>query len=310
MVWAAVYDRGVARFDAKGGLVLGPDQGLASDRPSVVQAARDGRVFVGHHRGGIDVVLGRSVAPHERSADLPRAAVTALLETADGALWVGTQGGGLAILRGADLRALTTTDGLADDNVNGLYEAADGAIWVATAGGLSRVLGDAVVNIGRSQGLPAGAVYDVLQDRGGDFWLSTDVGVISVERESVDRLLAGGVGRIESRHFGTAEGMLTAECVGGTQENMAKDRDGTIYVATTRGVALVSPSMAPSPPSAPRSLLSALWVGGRRAPLPSEGEASVLGRGPTDVALEYLSTAHLRQSDVRFRYRLEGLDED
>ena len=305
-VWASVYDHGVARIEPRGVRLFGPAEGLASDHPSVLLAARDGRILVGHFSGAVDVLADDEVAPLEGTAGLAQAAITALLEDDGGRLWIGTQGAGLAILQEGRSTWITTAEGLADDGVSSLYQAGDGALWVATASGLSRLRQDSVVNVGRAQGLPAGAVYDLLQERGGSFWLSTDVGIVRIERESIDSLVAGGGGRLVARTFGTAEGMLTSECNGGTQSNMAKDAEGVIYVATTRGVAVVEPTREFAVPAAPRVIVTGLWAGRSRRVLPQEGAVPTLGRGPTDIAVEFLATSYLRPEGVAYRYRLEG----
>ncbi|MFH1466183.1 MAG: two-component regulator propeller domain-containing protein [Pseudomonadota bacterium] len=309
-VWATLYDHGIVRIEPRGVRSFGVAEGLASDHPSVVLATRDGRVLVGHYHGRIDAIQGEAVGPLEGTAGLPQAGVTALVEAADGRLWIGTQGAGLALLHGGQLQRITAAEGLVDDNVNGIYEAGDGAMWIATAGGLSRLRGDTVVNIGRGQGLPAGAVYDLLQERGGSFWLSTDVGLVRIERESVDSLVAGQSVRLATRVFGTAQGMLTAECNGGTQPNMAKDAEGTIYVATTRGVVVVEPARQLAEPAPPRVLVTGLWAAREQRVLPEEGAVPALGRGPTDVAVQYLATSYLTPEGVAYRYRVEGLPGD
>ena len=53
-----------------------------------------------------------------------------------------------------------------------------GFLWFCTAEGLSRFDGYAFANFGTDQGLPHAHVNDLLETRGGDYWVATNAGLV------------------------------------------------------------------------------------------------------------------------------------
>ena len=89
------------------------------------------------------------------------------------------------------IKTYTTADGLAHNDVNRIVKDSRGFLWFCTAGGLSRFDGYAFTNFSTEQGLPNSEVNDLLETRGGDYWVVPDDGdqqtrFISVLREGRD----------------------------------------------------------------------------------------------------------------------------
>ncbi len=292
--------------------MLTTEDQLSSNRTAVVQGDHQGRIWVGHQTGEIDLLAAEDTRRFGPESGLPAVGVTAIIQDAKDRMWVGTRGEGAAVLRDGRFHRFTTADGLVDDNDHGIYEAGDGTLWFATASGLTRYEAEdeTAFTIGRAQGLPAGEVYDLVQDHTGDFWLSTDSGIVHLKRQDVARLLAGDIEAVDASRYDQGHGMLTSECQGGSQRNLLSGQDGTIYAATTRGVVVVEPLRAfdERPPS--EVIPSRLWVNGEPMALPDPESTARLGKGRTDVAIEFLGTSYLVPRNTRFRYRLHGQDDD
>jgi ligand-binding sensor domain-containing protein len=71
------------------------------------------------------------------------------------------------------LKTYTTADGLAHNVINKIVRDSRGFLWFCTEEGLSRFDGYSFTNFGMEQGLPHASVNDLLETRGGDYWMAT-----------------------------------------------------------------------------------------------------------------------------------------
>jgi signal transduction histidine kinase len=135
---------------------------------AVVQG-RD-RVWLGTDRGvwQWNPATGR----FESIAGLPGGAVNTYLTGPRGRLWIGGEGRVLEY-DGRVWTVLQTSLG----TVHALHWARDGALWLATSGGVACFVDGSWIEYQREEGLPAGAVWDVVQDRFGHFWIATAGGL-------------------------------------------------------------------------------------------------------------------------------------
>ncbi len=307
-LWAALYGQGLARIQGSEITLITPEQGIASTRTSVVQGDSNGNLWIGHFQGGVDRWRDGEVHHFREAHGLPSEAITAIHETRAGDLWLGTRGAGAARLQEGRFELITTADGLCSDEVNAIHESADGALWFATADGLCRLQGDSFLVVRAAQGLPSREVLDLTQDHRGDFWLASPNGIVHIRREELARLAAHEVDRLQATLHDTRHGMLDAECNGGTQRNLLAGRDGTIYVATTRGVVVVEPLRAFIEAEPPGAAIAQVLVGGHSQPFLQLDGPLVAGRRGVDLELRYLPTGHRHPELTRFRYQLVGLD--
>jgi ligand-binding sensor domain-containing protein/signal transduction histidine kinase/CheY-like chemotaxis protein len=114
---------------------------------------------------------------------LRNASVGCLLETSSNVLWLGTTDG-VYELNGLILKKITGTNGL---TVNCIFEDAAKNIWIGTANnGLVcfDINGNRLNTYTAKDGLSQDNVLGILQDRGGNLWISTGNGLV---RMSADR---------------------------------------------------------------------------------------------------------------------------
>jgi diguanylate cyclase (GGDEF)-like protein len=284
-------------------------------------------------------------ATHFTTTDgLPGDSIQALYESRDGTLWVGTSEG-LARLAGDPgdytVEAWTTADGLPAPSLLAFHEAADGALWIGTAGdGLVRFASGRFEQLTVRQGLPNDAILALLDDGAGGLWGSTNRGIFRTTLVELEAALAGR--RLVPQVFGIADGMRSEEGYGGTQPSALRDRRGRLWFATVRGAAVVDPRWRPPVAPTPTLLVESVAAAGvvlSHAPgsdasgAPSSGGSSAasnvasgaLSSGSSStpssdpvrlpararaVEIRYTATALRAPQRLRFRYRLEGHDEE
>jgi diguanylate cyclase (GGDEF)-like protein len=199
---------------------------------------------------------------------------------------------------------LTAMDGAQD--VFGMHEDDDGTMWFATDRGVVRLRNNALSIIGGRQGLPVDAVFQVVADNYGNFWLTSNAGVVYVRRDDMEAVANGDGTRLDYQQFAEADGMGSAQCNGGAGPAALRAGDGSIWVATAKGVSVVQPDQLPRYQLAPPPVvIEGLRVDDANA---SANGSLVLPPGTRKLELDYVSLSYRTPEQIRYRYRLEGFD--
>jgi signal transduction histidine kinase/ligand-binding sensor domain-containing protein/CheY-like chemotaxis protein/HPt (histidine-containing phosphotransfer) domain-containing protein len=345
-IWATVASGGLHQIRGDSIRVFGTRDGLPSDQPSALLPARDGRLWVGTYTDGLAVgrngVFTRVPLPPPAYASRD---VRALAEDEDGTIWVGLLPGGVLRLRDGVARRFGVAEGLPSDRVLCLLPAPGGGVWAGTTAGIARFEGDRFRAFTKSDGLPDEKVQALLHDEEGSLWIGTGDGLARLRDGKIssvgtadglfDGLVKGlllvdgwlfltgnhGVSRVRHslvsatmdgdrmgfspEQFGTADGMRSEGCSGGTQPGAVVASDGRLWIATTKGLAVLDPRRLERPPS----FLAVRIEGVRADGAPVEpGETVVIPPGSSRLEIRYAGISLVAPGDVRFRFRLEGVD--
>ncbi len=321
--------------------------GLASDIVYSLHEARDGTIWVGtdsgvsRSRGDRFEVVPIDSASHGE--------VRAFEDDASGTLWIGTEGGLVRREPEGALRLFTTKDGLPGNGILTLHRARDGVLWIGTRQGLARMAqGETIepftpAGLARApiiaiteepdgtlwfasgavglfrlkngrvdhftsrQGLYDDTLMETLEDSAGNFWVGTNRGIFRVSKRALDEVARGVRKSVESTVYGTGDGLRTAECNGGTQPAGWKSSDGKLWFATIRGLAMVDPSRLTPSSVPPPVVVEHLRTGTRSW---SATRALELPPGSNDLEIQYTAFSFSAPERIRFRYRLEGFDQE
>lgn len=250
-LWAGT-PRGLFRRDADAGrfvpVQLPPTPGAGDRRaprqPESLFEDSAGRIWVGTNRTGTFVLdadggAARAVIETQVPRGVPPLSalrVMAMAEAMPGEMWIGTLGQGIVVVDSASGRTHRIRHrpdmaaSLVDNAVRGLYRDRSGLLWVATHGGVSRVdpRTTAVLTIAGPRGAQqARTDYSALFTHSdGRVWMGThDDGV-----EILDPL--GGPARALRPDTQRPDAALPPDVV----VSMAQDDDGSVFVATYRGL--------------------------------------------------------------------------
>jgi len=307
--------------DSQGRLWIGTHGGLAVlskghlQRPlspalpegAIVQAIlqdRQGTLWFGTDRGlwRFKNDLVDLCTPHDGLASPD---IRVIIESASGDLWFGGYGG-LTRLHDGHFSHLTEADGLPSNNIRSLYEDSDQTLWIGTYdNGLGRLQGSHITRYRKHDGLFSNGVFQILETPNGNLWMSSNQGIYRANKQELNDFANGKRHTIASTSYGRADGMINEECNGGLWPAGVKTRDGKLLFPTQDGVAAIDPEIIPQDPAPPTIQIEGAYIDHEEVAMKSP-----LTMRPSDenLEIEYTAPSFVKPEQVRFRYKLEGLD--
>ena len=276
-LWVAVYGGGLNRFNRTDGtftqLRHDPDnsQSLGSDRILSIHQSRDGLLWIGTEGGGLNRFdrktgeVQRYMHDAEDPASLSNDVAWSIFESDNGDLWVGTWGGGINRWRSEDRRA--------------------GKVKF--------------VHYGKKQGLASATIYDIVADKSGLLWFSSNRGLTRFNPASG-----------QFRQFDVSHGLQDNEF--NLNAAMAAS-SGELFFGGSNGFNAFYPERIGANRHKPQVALTAMQV------LNKQSGNMVRHKGFSDLVFgyqDYAVTFDFAGLDFRapgqnrYQYKLEGFDDD
>ena len=305
-LWAGTWGGGLAHFVHGRFTTYSPsNSGLSNATVLALHEDRSGALWIGT-ADGLNRFAGGTFTVMRRRDGLVHDDVRFITEGRDGSLWIGTSGGASHFKDGR-FTNYTAAEGLSHNFVRAIYESDDGVIWFGTyGGGLDRLEGGRMTHFSTKNGLFENIVSTILEDGRGNFWMTGNKGISRVSRRDLDAVARGLAPSVTAVAYGVADGMKSSECNGGGQPAGWKDRDGVLWFPTARGIARIDPRSVAAPAPAPPVMIEDLTVD--RTARGLTGEIDIPARAGS-VEIRYTALNFSNPEQVRFRYRLAGLDE-
>jgi signal transduction histidine kinase/ligand-binding sensor domain-containing protein len=270
----------------------------------VIRESSDGSLWFGT-RSGLLRYRGGSTTRYTMRDGLPSDDVKDILEDRQKRLWFATFGG-LARLEGDRFVNLTEADGLSSNHVRTLYEDSDGTLWVGTYdGGLNRLRDKRLTRYTTANGLFSSGVFRIIEDGRGRFWVSSNRGIYRLNKAELNDFAEGRIKSVTSVAYGLQDGLISTECNGGQQPAGWKTRNGHIVFPTQEGLAFIDPESVTENPLAPPVVIENSSLDGQ--PVKFAPEIRV-GPGQQNLEINYTGLSFVKPEQVRFKYKLEGLD--
>jgi signal transduction histidine kinase/streptogramin lyase len=280
-------------------------EGLAGTTVWTVRQTRDGAIWVGT-AGGLTRMQNGAAKNFTVADGLPESNVRVLHEDRAGRLWIAAREGSLARYENGKFTVLKNR-GDWNKIVAAFYEDAEGALWMATNDGLARYRNDEFRFFTTADGLFHDNLHQILEDADGRFWLGTSGGIFSVAKNELEDLANGRIEKVKTVSLTAADGMKSSECTGEAQPAGWRMNDGELWFPTIKGAAIVNPRK----------------IRFNELPPPVQIEKIVLERqeidresflefpaGANELEFHYTALSFSAPENVRFKYRLEGLEQD
>jgi len=303
-LWVGTFGGGISRFAEDGVSRLGMHNGLNSDHIIALEQANDGTIWIATSRGLYrlrDDELERISLGEETTDNMVRH----IMQDSRGRLWFSTNNG-LLQRNGNSTRWYREADGLASNLISGTYEDADGVIWIASReGGLAQLDNDRIFQFTLEQGLPQLSVLAILEDSAQQLWLSGSGGLVRVARSALEAVASGEASRFRAQLFDEADGLRSAQFMGGFQPPAFRADNGHLWFPTNRGLVSIDPTASSGQPTPLRPIIEAIRIDGAAVPLTDTVELRADTRTlEIDYTAPYLGNADA----IVFRYQLQGAD--
>ena len=308
--WVGTRGAGLFRSDAPDGPWRAAPPAEGTENPNWVTSicpARDGSVWVAYLSGGLARFEGSKAARVLAEMGVPFTAAFSLFQDRAGDMWLATFGGGLVRFRqgrGDQIHRFTVKDGLTHDVVLSIEQDGEGIFWLGTRGGLSRFDGRHFTTYRQNEGVFHDAVQRAADDGRGYLWLTTNRGVFRVPLAELNAVAENPARSAHPVPFPTGNGMRSAEC-NNAQHGVALARDGRLWFATIKGLAMADPSHIEINRVPPQIVVESLTAGGRPARL---GPGLELSPDQRDIEIRYTALSFRVPGAIRFKYRLDGFD--
>ncbi len=287
--------------------------GLPDDYIRSLYADRAGRLWIGTRRGLArwqDSKFTSQFTVWTTLDGLPSDLIGALCQSRDGALWIGTRNG-LSRFHNETFTNYDTRAGLTSDTVLALHEDDAGNLWIGTlGGGLNRFRDGKFTAYTMKDGLPDDVIYHILEDDQQHLWLSSNKGIIRVSRLELEARAPDATQPVSLAIYTTADGLETRECSGGGHPAGCKTRDGKLWFATLKGLAVVDPARMPFNAQPPPVAIEQLLVDDQPTTLNDTEQLIDIAAGAHRFEFAFTSLSFVAPHKAAFRYRLEGYDRD
>jgi signal transduction histidine kinase len=234
-------------------------------------------------------------------------------------VWLGFYRGGISYFKNGRIQTShDAASGLAPGRVSGLYVDHATALWIATDGGLSRLKDGRLRTLTTRNGLPCDAAGWAIEDASHSLWLGMACGLVRITRAEIDAWLAdsetdpnGSPRRVTVTLFDQADGVRTFVNASFQTSPVVRSSDGKLYFVSEEGVSVVDPARLPinavPPPLRIEHLIADRKTYGARSSPGSPVQLPALSR---DVQIDYTALSLVAPEKMRFRYKLEGHDDD
>ncbi len=193
-----------------------------------------------------------------------------------GAVWIGSSRG-LLRFDGGQWKRYGQADGLRQDAVGYVAEGSSGDIWIGyrEGNGISRLNAREnrldIEHFNRQNALRSDRVTGLVLDGRARLWVPTDRGIDVLEDK-------------RWRHYSRADGLVWDSCTGA----IWGDRDGSVWIGSTRGASHFHPSDALAAVVAPAVVIT----------------SSRLDNADKSLAVTFAGLSFVKESEILFQYRL------
>ena len=290
-------------------------------------AGSNGDVWIGTQEAG---AFYRLRAGQLQAIPVPpgSGSINTLAEDAGGVIWAATTNGLLMRVRGDAAADATPGNFAAPEPIRCLHATPDGSLWIGyETRGLGRLKQGEFCLFGERLGLADDAVSQILLDCCGWLWCAGDRGIIRVKLAELEAIAAGKLALLHPIRVGCGEGWPVLRASADRWPRAMRSRTGELWLSTNIGLAVIRPELKAADPPPPIVVIEQLNVNGRfvasyeNRGFPNHGvtapvadlhgltERLALGRGVRQLSVEYNVVSFTGRENVRYRYRLQGLDD-
>ena len=227
-------------------------------------------------------------------------------------LWVATPSG-VSVLKKGDSKFTAYyhlaqySNTIPSDFINCLFEDSKNRIWIGTFSGLCKYNPESNDFQRIDPGFPASNICSVEEDREGNLWVCSVAGITGFNPES-EQLIT---------NLDEADGLPPGIFKPGSS---AKNTDNVLFFGSDEGIASFNPEKLEMNTVAPDVYISGIYL--QKKKVEKFGASEILQKSPlcsdkielehsqNSIGFEFSSINYINASNNRFKYKLEGLEDD
>lgn len=304
-LWVGTDGAGVYARDGNHEVVYNRRNGLSGNTVKALSEDQQGRIWIGTDLG-LDVIDKAKVTSKQSLLGVSDPTTIRLIHVdRGGGMWVASDTHGLFLIDAHQVRRFGLNDGLPSAQVTAIHEDERGVIWFGTSGGLAVWRDGTITSLAAS--VPLRRLHlQVLEDQQHRIWLTSNKGLMSVSRAALDALARGESTAPDVLTYDQSDGLRSAEFNGGNTSAGCLTSDGRLWLPNIRGILMVDPAHMRTNALPPPVQIEQVIVDA--TPLDSR-QAAEVKPGHQQWEFHYTALSLLAAARTRFRYRLEGFDQ-
>ena len=269
----------------------------------------DGKLWLCTALRGVMTWDGKTLTRFDGQNELADRACQSIYTDKQGRVWIGLLSGGAAVYEKGVLRSFGVNEGLTRGTVLAILEDAKGAVWFGTSAGVSRVQNGRITSITQDNAPLKDLVPVLVEDLAGHIWVGVNSGaaVIRFHPSEVDKITANPSYQLEYTLYDESDGMQLGSQTWQAGVGGVRGGDGRLWVATGLGMTVIDPSSLPPSRRPPPPQIEGIVADGRRV---SAARGLSLPNKTSTLRIEFGTVSLSSSSKLRFRYMLEGLDDE
>jgi ligand-binding sensor domain-containing protein/signal transduction histidine kinase len=270
---------------------------------------RQSRIWAGTGTGLILLDHGQTRV-FSASEGIPDGHILALTEDSDGHVWAAIPGAGLFRQQNSRFVHYAAGQWPEEARVRSLYADADGALWIACYEvGLVRLKDGVFRRWSTADGLPDNGIHAVIEDDKRNLWFASNNGVFACPIAALEAYVPGHSPPLPCRRVSVEDGMESKACTGFAQPVVARTADGRFWFPNRQTLAVFDPQDLPDDRSLRPATVDQVLADGE--PILIAGKPSVQASSRVRRFEVHYTSPNLQAGGrLRFRYRLEGLEQD
>ncbi|HEY1307249.1 MAG TPA: two-component regulator propeller domain-containing protein [Vicinamibacterales bacterium] len=252
---------------------------------------------------------GQALSRFEKQAELNGKGCQSIYTDSQDRVWIGLISGGAVLYDKGTFRSFTERDGLARGTVLAIIEDRHGAIWLSATGGVSRYEHGRFTTLTPVNAPLTDLVPVLVEDLDGHIWVGVNSGAAMMRfpPSEVDKVAGSPMHQVEYSLYDETDGMQQGSQTWQSGVGGVRDTDGRLWVATGLGMTLIDPRQLPTTHRPPPPRIESVTADGRRV---TPTRDLTLPSSTSTLRIDFGTVSLSSASKLRFRYLLEGVDED
>ena len=319
-IYMGVWGEGLWRFENRDWMPVQEFVRLFEDYSTVESMHRDtsGTMIIGTRSHTVFERDGRYQRMQD-SLSTGLQGVRVIRQADDETLFFGTNGQGIGILLpNGDLKTFTESNGLPSNFIRDIYIQSQDTLWLATEDlGLARVFlnsdknVESIQSIREADGLMDNSLHRIIADSSGNFWVSSNSGVMKISRRELNAYADGNRTNLPVISYNQRDGMINPEANGGVQTAGVLTDDNEVWFPNQKGITVFDLAESDSverngsiQPQIEHILLPDSTL------LTSNDETVLIPEGERNFSITFTAPNFAYPERVSFRYRFSGISED